>query len=106
RSGDREAADSGTGRFLCPAAADRRHSLRQDDFRYGVDLDPSARERHRLRVATPVRARHGEGDAVSLGLCEREMSRRTGTNPVNPANPLNLANLANLANLGNLGVLV
>jgi predicted metal-dependent enzyme (double-stranded beta helix superfamily) len=46
------------------------------DFRVGVDLDSSARQRHGVRVAAQVRPRVGCGDAVPFGLRERTLSDR------------------------------
>ena len=74
RSRGRQAPAARPRRVLHAAAADRRHPLRQHDLRHAVDLDSSARQRHRLRLAPQVRAGHRRRDAVPLRLRERAVS--------------------------------
>ena len=51
-----------TGEFYSLHPAARRHSLREDRVRRAVDLDSPAGQRHRVRVAPPLRpgGRHGQ----------------------------------------------
>src|SRR5476649_2231335 len=62
--------------MLSAAAADRRHSLRQHHLRRRVDLHSPARQRHRVRLAPPLRAGDRRRDAVPFGLRERPVSAR------------------------------
>ena len=56
------------GAVLHAAAAARRHSLRQDGVEDAVDLDPPARQRHRLRHAPSLRRDQRRRHAVPIRL--------------------------------------
>ena len=64
-----------------------RHPLREDCLGDGLCLDPPAGQRHGLRVAPSLRARIGRRHAVSVGLCERAVSRRNGYVIISSARP-------------------
>ena len=63
------------GRVLRAPAAGGRHSLRQDRVRHAIDLDSPARERHGVRLATPLRSGEWTCRGVSIGLQQRPVPR-------------------------------
>ncbi len=71
----RAPADGEARRVLHAAAAARRHSLRENDLRHAVDLDPSPRQRHRLCDASSLRRGERRRHAISLRLLQRALPR-------------------------------
>ena len=75
RARDREAATAEARRLLplIPPTDDIHYVKTTSPT--GVDLDPSARERHRMHLAAQVRAELRRGNAVPIGLRERAVRR-------------------------------
>src|SRR5262249_13949875 len=65
-------------RLLRADPARRRHPSRADDVCRDVGVDPSAHERHRVRLAPRLRPRFGRRARVPVGLCERRLRERGG----------------------------
>ena len=71
--GDRPSTNREARSVLYVAAAARRHPLREDRFRHALDLDPPARERHRLRHASSLRRRQWHRHTIPIRIQQREM---------------------------------
>ena len=59
------------GEFYALHATARRHPLREDRVGRTVGLDSPAGQRHRVRLAPPLRAGHRRGESVPIRLQQR-----------------------------------